>query len=391
MSAPPVIDEPALAELAALARAWTGFSPAAIHADAVRKAAEALLGESGSVAQLLHRARRREPSVVQGLLKAVSVGETYFFRQPEHFRFLRDWLIEISARPGAAAVSAWSAGCATGEEAFSLAATLLAASGPGARVLGTDLLERNVATARAGVYGSWSRRGSGPILHPLLAEAGPDKLSILPRVRALARFEPHHLLDAPPPGAFDVVLCRNVLVYFAPEAAQRALAHLAGAVAPGGLLIFGPLDAGATPEGFLRAAPAELQIFRRAQEERAAHASPPRARVAEKGPAPVDATEVATIASHTRALLLLERGASQAADELLALLSSTAPDYLPGLLERALLQLREGRHRAASALMRELLEKAAALEPDRLLPGPEPLPARFFSSAARAYLDREAP
>lgn len=262
MSARTGIDGNALARLAALASTSTGFSADAILEDRLRGAADELLA-GYTVEELLDRAARYDPVILDGLARAVSVGETWFFRQPEHFRFLRARLLPDLLRAGRERLRIWSAGCASGEEAWSLASTVAdCAPGVPAEVLGTDLLIRNVEAARRGVYRPWSRRDVGPILHPLFAP-GDTFITIDPALRPLVRFERHNLLDPPPQGPFDLIFCRQVLIYFSPEAASHALAHLMSAVAPGGALVFGPLDLADAPAGFWRVGPPELQIFRR--------------------------------------------------------------------------------------------------------------------------------
>ena len=257
------VGDHALGRLAELACTVTGFTADAILIDRLRAASQELLAACADEAELLGRAARRDPEVLEALARAVSVGETWFFRQPEHFRYLRDHLLPGLLLDGRRALRAWSAGCASGEEAWSIAATL-ADSAPGVAVdvLGTDLIPGNLAAAAAGRYRAWSRREAGPILHPIFAP-GDTFITIAPALRPLVRFERHNLLDAPPVGRFEVVFCRQVLIYFRPEAAARAVANLASAVAPGGALIFGPLDLGEAPAGFWRVDPPELQIFRR--------------------------------------------------------------------------------------------------------------------------------
>ena len=257
------VDAQALSRLGELASALTGCSPDAILEDRLRSAAEELLASCADTSELLSRAAGRDPLVLEGLERAVSVGETWFFRQPEHFRFLADTLLPSLLRDGRSTLRVWSAGCASGEEAWSIAATLAAcAPGVSAEVLGTDLLGSNAAAAARGSYRGWSRRDAGPILHPLFAP-GDTSITIAPQLRPLVRFERHNLLDAPPAGSFELVFCRRVLIYLRPEAAARALAHLASAVAPGGALIFGPLDVDRAPPGFWRIGQPELQVFRR--------------------------------------------------------------------------------------------------------------------------------
>lgn len=266
MNGRPQIDANVVSGLASLASALTGFSEEAIDADRIRRACDELLPARGSISELLDRARRREPAIVEALERAVSVGETWFFRQPDHFRFVRDHLVPSLLAARRARLRAWSAGCASGEEAWSLAATLAdAAPGLPIEVLGTDLLARSVATAARGVYLPWSRREEQPIAWAVFSSAARDdeSITVAEPLRQLVCFERHNLLDTAPPGLFDIVFCRNVLVYFTPKAAAQASNHLAASVAPGGVLVFGPLDLREVPPGFWRVGRPELQIFQR--------------------------------------------------------------------------------------------------------------------------------
>ena len=389
------LDDRAVEALSDCAARFTGFSREAILPDAIRRAAVAVLkAQPGwTVDELLLRAARRDGEIAHALCQAVSVGETFFFRHPEHFRFLAETLIPSLASSGLPLVRAWSAGCATGEEAFSMAACLLDATAGtevAVRVLGTDLLERNLKAARQGIYGLWSRRPSGPLLHALYHPAAdPDHVSIDDRVRAVTRFELHNLLD-PMDGKFEIIFCRNVLVYFAPEASRAAVAHLASSLVPGGALVFGSMDISEPPPGLVSEGLPELQIFRRPL--------PGRLRAARTPPPPLPtpppsrrlprALAPEPVALHLRALVLIERGDRQTAEKTLTELTAKVPDYVPGLLERALLHVRLGQRAAAAALMREVLRRTEKLPADELLPGPEPLPVSFYRDSAQTFLSR---
>jgi chemotaxis protein methyltransferase CheR len=170
------------------------------------------------------------------------VQETYFYRHPEQLAALARVL---AARPGDRALSAWSAGCATGEEAYTVAMVLSDLGRPPGldQVLGTDVSARAIEVARQGVYGEWSLRQLSPALRGRHFDAGPGAVRIKEPLRRPVRFERHNLLGHPPPGApFDVVLCRNVLLYFRPEAARALLVRLHAALRPGGLLLVGPVE-----------------------------------------------------------------------------------------------------------------------------------------------------
>jgi chemotaxis methyl-accepting protein methylase len=373
--------------LASFAAQFTGFSREAIHEPALRKAAGQLERSCGSEEEVLWRASQREPEVVEALCQAVAVGETFFFRQPEHFRWIAARLAPLWLQEGRSEIRAWSAGCATGEEAYSLAACLLDLAPRGARitVLGTDLVERNLVAAREGTYGSWSRRVSGPPLHRVFADEGAERVSVAQRVREATHFQQHNLLD-PAPGLFDVVFCRNVLVYFTPDASRTALQNLSRAVARQGALFFGSMDVTQPMPDLHLARPTELQIYW--------HQAPElfTPKTVQKLPAPppprppARPTAIDPIPLHVQALEHIEAGQTRQAQAELESLSRTAPDYLPALLERALLHKRAGEKGAAVALMREVLRRAEALLPDQEVPGPEPLFASFYRGAAIAYL-----
>src|SRR5205823_10907413 len=102
------------------------------------------------------------------------------------------------------------------------------------------------------------------------------------RVRKVTRFRIHNLLDPMPDAPFDLIFCRNVLVYFSPAAAKKAVRHLAAALAPGGALLFGAMDIGEPPPDLIAAGPPEMQIFRRPEEK----AAPQKARQRVEHPAP---------------------------------------------------------------------------------------------------------
>ena len=368
------------------AAAWTGFSRDAILPDAIRRAA-ATLGDPGD---LPRRAALRDPEVVRALCQAVSVGETFFFRHPEHFRYIASSLLPELLAHKRDAVRAWSAGCATGEEAYSLAACLLDLLPRGVRceVLGSDLLKRNLAAARKGLYGGWSRRPSGPLLHRVFHETGDERVAVDERLRPITTFIEHNLLD-PPPGRFEIVFCRNVLVYFSPESARAVVDHLAAALAPSGALFFGPMDLSAAPAGLAPAGSSEWQIFRRAGERPAHRAKSTRAAASAGQAAPVaprSRPPAEPVALHLRALVHIERGEKKRAEVELTELARQVPDYVPGILERALLHVRGGERSAATALMREVVRRLEKLPADELLPGPEPLPVSFYRESAETFL-----
>jgi chemotaxis protein methyltransferase CheR len=205
-----------------------------------RAARESRLGADA----FLERLRVREPLCVTALVEAAVVGETYFFRHPEQLDAVRQ--LAIDAAPRDRPLRIWSAGCASGEEPYSLAMELLDAGRGGSagdRVLATDVSARALATAKAAVYGEWSLRRLDPLVRQRHFELRPPNVVVRPEVRALVELRRHNLVKDPPPGnGFDVVVCRNVLIYFTAPTAVAVVERLASALRPGGLLVLGPVE-----------------------------------------------------------------------------------------------------------------------------------------------------
>ena len=186
---------------------------------------------------------------LDALAAELTVGETFFFRHPEQFDALRvDLLPSMVRRARSTGLRALSAGCASGEEAYTLAITLhragLTAQGVDWQVLAVDVNPAALARAAAARYGEWSLRATPPELRELWFRAvEPGVWTPLPAIRERVRFEPRQLgqPDAAfwTPDRFDIIFCRNVLMYLAPTALRQAIQHLVGALAPGGVLFLG--------------------------------------------------------------------------------------------------------------------------------------------------------
>lgn len=153
----------------------------------------------------------------------MAISFTGYFRDAEQFEALADAVMSSPRREPARPIRAWSAGCATGEEAWSLAALLCRLRrGDGALVLGSDVLTENVQVARR--------------LRPTAPQLAGARMTPTLRVR----FECRDLVEQGSPGSgWDIVLCRNVAIYLAEQ--QRRAVHrmLAAALAAHGLLLVG--------------------------------------------------------------------------------------------------------------------------------------------------------
>src|SRR5262249_8003718 len=185
----------------------------------------------------------------------------------------------------------------------------------------------------------------------------------------------------------DLILCRNVLVYFSPDAVRVAVQHLVEALAPGGAVLFGPMDLPETPRGLVLAGPPELQVYHRPDAQRPkAKARAPKKPTPPPVPPRPRTPPPEPVALHLRALVHIERGEKTVAQRALSDLCAQVPDYVPGILGRALLPGRRGGPPAAAQLMGGALRPTGRLPLDEELPGPEPLPVRFYRESAATFL-----
>ena len=189
----------------------------------------------------------RENTLAQDVVEALLNNETYFFRDRIMFDLLaHEVLPDLAAkRAGVRRLSIWSAGCSTGQEALSLA--MLFAEEPqrweGWRIdiLGTDISSKAIAAARSGCYSQFEiQRGLGVTQMLRWFDETPQGWRPRRDLSRRIRFNQRNLLDPPPDGGgFDLVLCRNVLLYFDRTNRGRAFERLAEAVSPEGWLMMG--------------------------------------------------------------------------------------------------------------------------------------------------------
>jgi chemotaxis protein methyltransferase CheR len=191
------------------------------------------------------------------MIDAITTNETRFFRDPRHFEFLESrviprWRAEAQEGLRSKNVRVWSAGCSSGEEPHSLAMLLArhlpADHGWSVVVFATDISTRILTQARSGIY---NIAKSPDIPEPLLKDfmlKGIDRqegqMKITPKIQAMVDFQKLNLAHGPyPPHAhFDIIFCRNVLIYFDLQSKQKVVEHLTRCLVRNGLLFVGQAE-----------------------------------------------------------------------------------------------------------------------------------------------------
>lgn len=206
------------------------------------------------VGVLLHRLRvelGRGPAS-EAVVDAITVGETFFFRYQAQFDALARVVVPavMERNQHTRRLAIWSAGCSNGAEPYSVSMLLrrhfgALLAGWNLDILGTDISVGALAEAQAAEYGAWTIRDLPADLRQECFAPHGDRWRLRPRYRQDVRFARHNLVSQPPPGDFfDIVLCRNVLMYFAPVIRVRVVQSLRAAMPPGGWLMVGHAEMG---------------------------------------------------------------------------------------------------------------------------------------------------
>jgi chemotaxis protein methyltransferase CheR len=187
--------------------------------------------------------RRQE---LQKLIQFLTVGETFFFRYHAHFEALaKNTLSDLMKLPAKKSLRIWSAGCSTGEEPYSIAMTIMEAipdwKKRDIRIHATDINSRSLKRAREGVFSSWKMRVTPKHYIEKYFDVIGESYVIRNEVKSLVDFSYFNLQSSPPLtiGPFDIIFCRNVMIYFTTATTKKVVDMFAGCLTPGGYLYMG--------------------------------------------------------------------------------------------------------------------------------------------------------
>jgi chemotaxis protein methyltransferase CheR len=204
----------------------------------------------GTVAELCGKLKLSTPALANEVVEAMTTNETFFFRDKIPFEHVRDTVMPalIAARAREKRIRIWCTAASTGQEPYSLAMTLKAMNAQLAcyriDILATDLSGEVLERAKNGIYSQFEVQRGLPIqlLVKYFAQVG-ECWQIAPEMRGMVAFRPLNLLnDFSPLGTFDLVFCRNVLIYFDQPTKTGVLDRLARQMPDDGFLVLGAAE-----------------------------------------------------------------------------------------------------------------------------------------------------
>ncbi len=180
--------------------------------------------------------------IYQKFLEHITINVSEFFRNPNHWEVLENNIIPGLLKERGR-LKIWSAGCSTGEEPYSLA---IMSQEKGyklhERILATDLDAEVLKKAQTGIYAQRAIEDMPGLIANKYFVRNKDSCTVKPEIRALVNFKQHDLLKSPFPRDYDLILCRNVVIYFTEETKQKLYRRFTGALRPGGILFIGSTE-----------------------------------------------------------------------------------------------------------------------------------------------------
>jgi chemotaxis protein methyltransferase CheR len=210
------------------------------------------------------RAITQDPTALARFKDYLTINVSSFFRDPEKFVYLQETILPELLR-GHPRLRVWSAGCSHGHEPYTLAIVLAEAAGFYRRhhILATDIDRSALARAQAGgPYSADEVEKVPPVLLERYFQVHDDGYYVIESLRRKVSFRYHNLLAEPFEGGFDLIVCRNVVIYFTAEVKNRLYRRFYDALRPGGMFFVGSTEvvSGATKLGFKAAG---ISFYRR--------------------------------------------------------------------------------------------------------------------------------
>jgi chemotaxis protein methyltransferase WspC len=350
----------ALSSVEALLKETMGLDSASIGPSSIRNAVQERQAACGLPDEDAYWNRLREsPAELDALIEAVIVPETWFFRERDAFTAMVDWVRQEWLPQGMQTpLRALSLPCATGEEPYSMAMALLDAGLPASRFVidGVDISRQVLQRADSALYGRNAFRGGELDFRDRHFELTTGGYRLSDRIRRQVDFFQGNIFApdfAPGKHVYDLIFCRNVLIYFDAATQQRAVSVLARLLKPSGCLFVGSSEAGVLLAGqFVSAKLASAPAFRRSSEAAAVKAVKTREAPALRAPAgPAPRTPAAGV---KQTLVSPPTSAAPPA-------ARARPSALPAdLMEQAGLLADQGRLDEAEALCQQQLQSDAA-------------------------------
>ena len=217
----------------------------------------------------------KDPKEYDRLIESLTVKVSEFFRDAKVFHLLGEAIIpeiiSLKRSQGNKKICAWSCGTAFGQEAYSIAMLFLETTGVNLdnfdlKIVATDV---DKSVLKEAPWGSYDRRSLGNMKPHLLFKyftQSQDRYVVSDRAREVVTFEAHDLISGRSKGDMDLILCRNLLIYFQEELQEKALANLYSALNPGGFLVLGAVEAIKPPmSDYFEAVDLKAKIYRKKQ------------------------------------------------------------------------------------------------------------------------------
>ncbi|MBK9259079.1 MAG: methyltransferase domain-containing protein [Polyangiaceae bacterium] len=269
--------QPDLGWLEALLEAQYGFAPTVD----LRQRLSSSWNRHGQLPNAVDSRMNR----LRQLAESLVIGETYFFREPAQIEYLvRHLLLDGSSKNiNLESIRILSAGCASGEEAYSLAIAIDAlgeAISSRVSIVGVDVSAAAIRKARSATYSAWSLRATPPNVREACFHRRGDMYELDKRFRGRVHFEERNLFEVDndfwAPGAFDVIFCRNVGIYLSPRAWADLIARFSHVLTPGGHLFLGHSETlRGIPHDFDLVHAGNVFYYRRQNADRSVERRPP--------------------------------------------------------------------------------------------------------------------